>query len=170
MSNDILNRRLFWLIIYLIHIYKYEDLYQSCFTKLLSKISVYRNTKEISVIPANRDLCELDAKEGDKIEIRLKTLDMFSTKVATINCQEDKHIYYVGPTMLLKCWETLSFKLLPYFTILFLAIKPLVNSESYDWFCSSMIVMTALSLIILQFGMAIPAVQKKLFKVEKIDK
>lgn len=140
------------------------------FIKLLSKISVYRNTKEISVIPANRDLCELEVKEGDKIEIRLKSLDLFSTKVATINCQEDKYIYYVGPTMLLKGWEILSFKFLPYFTILFLAIKPLANSESYDWFCTGMIVVSALSLIILQLGMAIPAMQKKLFKVEKIDK
>ena len=134
--------------------------------KTLTRILVFKNSESIMDCPIKKDYCEFDAKEGDQIVIKLKSLDTFTLTIASFVYHEGKDTFYVGPTMVCKSWELANYRIFPYFCLLFLTFRVAIESDTYERFCASMIVLTALSLMCLQFCILIPFMQKRLFKLE----
>ena len=114
------------------------------------------------------DWYEIEAKKGDLIVVKLKSFGNIASKVANFVCENENDTIYVNPTKVYKEWEFLNFKIFPYFSLLFIVLKAAVVSELYEWFCTSMIVLTALSLVCFQFCQLIPGMLVKLFKVDVI--
>lgn len=135
------------------------------FEKILTKIVVFKNGQEIIVCPAKKDYCELDAKEGDQIVIKLNSINTFVLTVASFTYHEGNDVFYISPTKAYKIWELLNFKIFPYLSLLFLAFTVVIESDMYKWFCIGMIVLTALSFICLQTCMMTSFMEKKWFKL-----
>lgn len=134
------------------------------FTNLFTKIVVFRNANEMAVCPMKKNYCEFDAKEGDKIEIRLR----YSLTLASFVCCEGKDTYYFGPTAFCRRWELLNFKIFPYLCLLLFVFQPIVKSEVYDWVCAGMVALTALSLICFQsFGLNVSRM-KRLYRLDAL--
>lgn len=138
------------------------------FNKNFSKVILYKNSQEILLCPIKEGLYEIEAKKSDLIVVKLKSFGNISSKIADFVCDNENDTIYVNPTKRCKEWEFLNFKIFPYFSLLFLVLKPTVMSEVYEWFCTSIIVLTALSLICFQFYTLIPAMSVKLFKIDKL--
>ena len=87
------------------------------FENMLARVVVFKNARPIIVCPIQKDFCEMDAKEGDRIEIKLNALGMISQTLASFTYQEDKDTIYIQPTLLCKRWEVASYRVLPYFNV-----------------------------------------------------
>ena len=140
------------------------------FNKIFSRIIILKNSQEIIVCSSIKDYYEIDAKKGDRIVVKLKAFSTFTSQIANFVCNDEYDTYYICPTIVLRGWELLNFKVLPYFSLLFLVLKISIMSELYIFFCTGMILLTALSLMSLQFCMLIPALQVKLFKLYGWDR
>lgn len=114
--------------------------------KIFTKIEVFKNEQKIMLSPIGKDYCVLDAKEGDQIVIRLKYL-MGMYTIASFVYHEGLDTFYVSTTKKYKIWMLVNC-ILAYLNIFLVGIKSAVNSEVYDWFCTVMVVLMALSLII----------------------
>lgn len=134
------------------------------FNCILAKITVYKNAQEMAVCSTGKDYCEFDAKEGDDIVLKLTTVGTFVPTVVNFTCPKSNTIYF-GPTMACRIWEIFNFKVFPYLSLLFLVLKSTITSNAYDWFCTCMIVLTALSLICFQICIKIPFMWKKIFRL-----
>lgn len=133
------------------------------FTNLLTRIVVSRNGQEVADCHADKDYCEYEAKKGDRIVVSLRNVT-----VAQFVCEGDNDTYYISPTMACKRWELASFKILPYLTLIFLALRGSVESAAYEWFCIGMLLVTVLSLICLRAFPFRPFMWERLFRIEKL--
>ena len=110
------------------------------FDNMLTSIVVFKNGQPAIACPIQKDFCEMDAKEGDRIEIKLIAHGMISQRLAAFTYQEDKDTIYIQPTLLCKRWEVASYRVLPYFSLFFVVLhqrKLLPNrpSSSRDKVC-----------------------------------
>jgi hypothetical protein len=131
------------------------------FENMLARVVVFKNARPIIVCPIQKDFCEMDAKEGDRIEIKLKALGMQT--LASFTYQEGKDTVYIWPTLLCKRWEVASYRVLPYFSLLFVVLQAVIKSVAYGWFCAGILVLTALSLMCLEVCKSIPSMRSRLF-------
>lgn len=138
------------------------------FDKTFTEITMFRNGQHVIDCPLNGDCCECDAEEGDQITIKFRFLDTSTLTIASFSYHNDNDIIYVSPTMMYRRWELVCFKILPYFSILFLVLKPAIKSDKYEWFCTSMIILTALLLICFQLSTFVPSIRNKFFKLESL--
>lgn len=133
------------------------------FDNMLTSIVVFKNGQPAITCPIQKDFCEMDAKEGDRIEVKLIALGMIAQRLAAFTYQEGKDTIYIHPTLLCKRWEVASYRVLPYFSLLFVVLQAVIKSVAYGWFCAGILVLTALSLIGLEVCKSIPSMRSRLF-------
>ena len=133
--------------------------------KSFMRIVVYRNAQRVAVCPSDDDCCVIGAKDGDKIEVRLKYHLPPMVTVASFVYREGADTYYISPTRMYKTWSWLTFGVLPYLSLFFLALEAAVDNGAYDWFCTGMVVFTALSLILFLQSPLLPFLWKRMFKL-----
>ena len=133
------------------------------FDNMLTSIVVFKNGHPAIACPIQKDFCEMDAKEGDRIEVKLIALGMISQRLAAFTYQEGKDTVYIWPTLLCKRWEVASYRVLPYFSLLFVVLQAVIKSVAYGWFCAGILVLTALSLMCLEVCKSIPSMRSRLF-------
>lgn len=104
------------------------------FNKIFSRIIILKNSQEIIVCSSIKDYYEIDAKKGDRIVVKLKAFSTFTSQIANFVCNDEYDTYYICPTIVLRGWELLNFKVLPYFSLLFLVLKISIMSELYIFF------------------------------------
>ena len=75
------------------------------FDNMLTSIVVFKNGHPAIACPIQKDFCEMDAKEGDRIEVKLIAHGMISQRFAAFTYQEGKDTVYLRPTMMCKRWE-----------------------------------------------------------------
>lgn len=136
------------------------------FDKSFARIIILKNSKEKRVYPSGDDYCVIGADDGDKIEVKLKYYLPPMVTIASFVYREGVDTYYIGPTMMHKTWAWLTFGVFPYFCLFFLALKAAIGNEAYDWFCTGMVVLTALSLILFLQSPFIPYLRKRMFKLD----
>ena len=136
------------------------------FDKALTRIVVYKNGQKAAVSTMEGDCCEVSAKEGDKILVKLGFLDTSMLTIASFACHGEHEIYYVSPTAMYRRWEVANYKLLPSFCALFFLLKIGLRSDTLEWLFVGMIFLTVLSLISLQLCSLIPVVRKRMFQIE----
>lgn len=133
------------------------------FENMLARVVVFKNARPIIICPIQKDFCEMDAKEGDRIEIKLKALGMISQTLASFTYQEDKDTIYIQPTLLCKRWEVASYRVLPYFSLLLLVLQSVTTSAACKWLCAGFLVLTALSWLSFQGCKSNPSMRSRLF-------
>lgn len=133
------------------------------FDNMLTSIVVFKNGQPAIACPIQKDFCEMDAKEGDRIEIKLIAHGMISQRLAAFTYQEDKDTIYIQPTLLCKRWEVASYRVLPYLSLFFVVLQAVIKSVAYGWFCAGILVLTALSLMGLEVCKSIPSMRSRLF-------
>lgn len=133
------------------------------FENMLTSIVVFKNGQPAIACSVQKDFCEMDAKEGDRIEVKLIALGMISQRLAAFTYQEGKDTVYIRPTMLCKRWEMANYRVLPYFSLLFVVLQAVIKSVAYGWFCAGILVLTALSLMGLEVCKSIPSMRSRLF-------
>lgn len=135
------------------------------FEKRTSKIVVFKNTHTIGDFPTHFDHLELDAQEGDKIEIRMNSFGMPDTTIASFVFTREHGTYYICPNTMYSRWEIANYRYLPYLCLLSLAFRYVIEVEWYDYFCACLFLITPLSLMSFQICMAIPSIVKRFFKL-----
>lgn len=138
------------------------------FDKSFTRIAVFRNAQEVAVCSNQKDYCVFEAKGGDRIVVKLKFLNASALTIASWVLDKGDETFYVSPTRMYRKWELANYKILPYFSLLFLAFRPVVESDGYGWFCAGMVVLTALSLMVFLSCVLNSGVRKKLFRCEKV--
>jgi len=133
------------------------------FENMLTSIVVFKNGQPAIACSVQKDFCEIDAKEGDRIEVKLIALGMISQRLAAFTYQEGKDTVYIRPTMLCRRWEIANYRVLPYFSLLFVVLQAVIKSVAYGWFCAGILVLTALSLMGLEVCKSIPSMRSRLF-------
>ena len=133
------------------------------FENMLASVVIFKNARPIIACPIQKDFCEMDAKEGDHIEVKLIALGMISQRLVSFNFQEGKDTVYIRPTMLCKRWEMANYRVLPYFSLFFFVLQAVIKSVAYGWFCAGILVLTALSLMCLEVCKSIPSMRSRLF-------
>ena len=133
------------------------------FENMLASVVVFKNARPIIICPIQKDFCEMDAKEGDRIEIKLKALGMISQTLASFTYQEDKDTVYIRPTMLCKRWEMANYRVLPYLSLLLLVLQSVTTSAACKWLCTGVLVLTALSLLSFQGCKSNPSMRSSMF-------
>lgn len=133
-----------------------------------SRLAVYRNGQEISACQKSKDFCDIDARDGDLIKVNLKFFGGAELTAASFVCHGEGDVFYVSLAGVFKRWEALNYKFLPFLCLFFLVLRAAINTAAYDWFCTGMIVMLALSLMCYGFVMLMPSYRKRMFKLEKI--
>ncbi len=128
-----------------------------------SKIIISENGNEVLKCSTANDICELNLEEDAQVVISLKFWGSLRMRLATFSYTQGREVLYIGPTSLCQVWEFLNFKLFPFLCILLLALKVSINSPLYSWFCTGLIVLTAVSLFTLQIVKFIPPIRRKLF-------
>lgn len=136
------------------------------FDKAFSRILIIKNADKAIVSHFKKDYCEIKAEDGDRIVIKLGFLDTSKLTVGSFVYHKGIDIAYVSPTTMCKIWEFANFKLLPYLCLLLFVFKVVIESDTYEWFCTCMIVLTALSLICFMFCTIIPYVRNQMYKLE----
>lgn len=131
------------------------------FENMLARVVVFKNARPIIVCPIQKDFCEMDAKEGDHIEIKLKALGMIS--LASFTYQEGKDTIYIHPTLLCKRWEMANYRVLPYLSLLLLVLQSVTTSAACKWLCAGFLVLTALSWLSFQGCKSNPSMRSRLF-------
>ena len=133
------------------------------FDNMLTSIVVFKNGHPAIACPIQKDFCEMDAKEGDRIEVKLIAHGMISQRLAAFTYQEGKDTVYIRPTILCKRWEMANYRVLPYFSLFFVVLQAVIKSVAYGWFCAGILVLTALSLMGLEVCKSIPSMRSRLF-------
>ena len=133
------------------------------FENMLASVVIFKNARPIVACPIQKDFCEMDAKEGDHIEVKLIALGMILRRLAAFTYQEGKDTVYIRPTMLCKRWEVANYRVLPYFSLLFVVLQAVIKSVAYGWFCAGILVLTALSLMCFEVCKSIPSMRSRLF-------
>jgi hypothetical protein len=133
------------------------------FENMLANVVIFKNARPIIACPIQKDFCEMDAKEGDHIEVKLIALGMILRRLAAFTYQEGKDTVYIRPTMLCKWWERANYQVLPYFSLLFVVLQAVIKSVAYGWFCAGILVLTALSLMCLEVCKSIPSMRSRFF-------
>lgn len=136
------------------------------FDSNVAKLFILKNGKERIICPEkSNDYIELEPNLGDEISVFLKSFDTTKQKVCTFVYDREYHTCYISPTTYWKMWEVANYKILPYFSMFFLILKPAIQSTCFDGFCAGMVVITALSLFLYKVCKLIPFVQKLMYKV-----
>ncbi len=133
------------------------------FENMLARVVVFKNARPIIVCPVQKDFCEIDAKEGDRIEVKLIALGMISQRLVSFNFQEGKDTVYIRPTMLCKRWEMANYRVLPYLSLLLLVLQSVTTSAACKWLCAGVLVLTALSLLSFQGCKSNPSMRSSMF-------
>ena len=133
------------------------------FENILARVVVFKNARPIIVCPVQKDFCEIDAKEGDRIEVKLIALGMISQRLVSFNFQEGKDTVYIRPTMLCKRWEMANYRVLPYLSLLLLVLQSVTTSAACKWLCAGVLVLTALSLLSFQGCKSNPSMRSSMF-------
>jgi len=133
------------------------------FENMLARVVVFKNARPIIVCPIQKDFCEIDAKEGDRIEVKLIALGMISQRLVSFNFQEGKDTVYIRPTMLCKRWEMANYRVLPYLSLLLLVLQSVTTSAACKWLCAGVLVLTALSLLSFQGCKSNPSMRSSMF-------
>lgn len=71
---------------------------------IFTRIRVFKNGHLMVVCPKERDYCELDAMDGDRIVVKLKYVT-----VASFVYREGQDVFYISPTRMSKIWSWLNF-------------------------------------------------------------
>lgn len=133
------------------------------FENMLTSIVVFKNGQPAIACSVQKDFCEIDAKEGDRIEVKLIALGMISQRLAAFTYQEDKDTVYIRPTMLYKRWEMANYRVLPYLSLLLLVLQSVTTSAACKWLCAGVLVLTALSLLSFQGCKSNPSMRSSMF-------
>lgn len=133
------------------------------FENMLTSIVVFKNGQLAIACPIQKDFCEMDAKEGDRIEVKLIALGMISQRLVSFNFQEGKDTVYIRPTMLCKRWEMANYRVLPYLSLLLLVLQSVTTSAACKWLCAGVLVLTALSLLSFPACKSNPSMRSRLF-------
>lgn len=133
------------------------------FENMLTSIVVFKNGQLAIACSVQKDFCEIDAKEGDRIEVKLIALGMISQRLVSFNFQEGKDTVYIRPTMLCKRWEMANYRVLPYLSLLFLVLQSVTTSAACKWLCTGVLVLTALSLLSFQGCKSNPSMRSSMF-------
>ena len=133
------------------------------FENMLANVVIFKNARPIIVCPVQKDFCEIDAKEGDRIEVKLIALGMISQRLVSFNFQEGKDTVYIRPTMLCKRWEMANYRVLPYLSLLLLVLQSVTTSAACKWLCAGVLVLTALSLLSFQGCKSNPSMRSSMF-------
>ncbi len=128
---------------------------------VFTRVRVLKNGQLIAVCPIGKDYCVLDAKGGDRIEIKLKYIT-----VASVVYHDGQDTLCVGHTKLHKIWEWLDFFVFPYSTLALFVFKDRAGSDAYDWLCTGMLVLTVLSLLVHQSCVLNPRLKDRMFKTD----
>lgn len=134
--------------------------------KLLSRILVYKNDNKYET--HTTDILTLDAKEGDNILIKSKSLDFLSATIATFVCESKDDILYIYPTILSKIWNAVNYIILPYSCLFLESLRLVITSETFKWFCVFMIALTALSVVCQKLSMHILFLRKRMYVLSRI--
>lgn len=110
---------------------------------IFTRIRVFKNGHLMVVCPKERDYCELDAMDGDRIEVKLKYVT-----VASFVYREGQDVFYISPTRMSKIWSWLNFFIFPYLTLVLFVFKAMIVSDAYGLLCTGMLVLTVLSLML----------------------
>lgn len=129
----------------------------------LSKIIILKNGQHATTYSPNEGVYELDAKEGDSISIKLRSLDFFSPTIYTFRYNANHNILYLKPSNIYNIWDLYTCIILPYVCLFLLALKSIFTTEIYSYFCAGIITMTALSLICLKTIDYIPYIRRNIF-------
>lgn len=138
------------------------------FDKIFTRIIVFKNTEKILSCPMKQDYCEFEAKEGERIIVKLKYPDSFTFTIASIDCNGNNDTFYISPTRLFKNWSLVNYMILPGFCFLFYVLQKTTVSDVYSCFFTGLMVLWALLLICMGFGLYIPFMHKKMFKLIKL--
>ena len=133
------------------------------FENMLTCIVVFKNGQPAIACPARKDFCEMDAKEGDRIEVKLIALGMIAQRLSAFTYQEGKDTVYIRPTMLYKRWEMANYRVLPYLSLLLLVLQSVTTSGACKWLCAGFLVLTALSWLSFQGCKSNPSMRSRLF-------
>ena len=133
------------------------------FENMLTSIVVFKNGQLAIACSVQKDFCEIDAKEGDRIEVKLIALGMISQRLVSFNFQEGKDTVYIRPTMLCKRWEMANYRALPYLSLLLLVLQSVTTSAACKWLCAGVLVLTALSLLSFQGCKSNPSMRSSMF-------
>ena len=133
------------------------------FENMLTSVVIFKNARPIIICPIQKDFCEMDAKEGDRIEVKLIALGMISQRLVSFNFQEGKDTVYIRPTMLCKRWEMANYRVLPYLSLLLLVLQSVTTSAACKWLCAGVLVLTALSLLSFQGCKSNPSMRSSMF-------
>ena len=109
---------------------------------IFTRIRVFKNGHLMVVCPKERDYCELDAMDGDRIVVKLNYVI-----IASFVYRDGQDIFYISPTRMSKLWSWLNFSVLPYLTLVLFVINAMIVSDAYDFLCIGMLVLTVLSLM-----------------------
>ena len=110
---------------------------------IFTRIRVFKNGHLMVVCPKERDYCELDAMDGDRIVVKLKYVT-----VASFVYREGQDVFYISPTRMSKIWSWLNFFIFPYLTLVLFVFKAMIVSDAYGLLCTGMLVLTVLSLML----------------------
>ena len=133
------------------------------FENMLTSIVVFKNGQLAIACSVQKDFCEIDAKEGDRIEIKLIAHGMISQRLAAFTYQEGKDTVYIRPTRLCKRWEMANYRVLPYLSLLLLVLQSVTTSAACKWLCAGVLVLTALSWLSFQGCKSNPSMRSRLF-------
>ncbi|WP_315570968.1 hypothetical protein [Alloprevotella tannerae] len=133
------------------------------FDNMLTSIVVFKNGQPAIACPIQKDFCEMDAKEGDRIEVKLIALGMIAQRLAAFTYQEGKDTVYIRPTILCKRWEMANYRVLPYLSLLLLVLQSVTTSAACKWLCAGFLVLTALSWLSFQGCKSNPSMRSRLF-------
>lgn len=139
------------------------------FDKIITKIVISKNKKEIMICPIKQDYCTFDAKEGDQIVIKLRFLGGLTLPIASFNCHKTDNTFYISPTSLFKRWILVNYMIFPgIYLLLYVIQKAMIGLNLYNWFYTSIVAMWALSLICMGFCQYVKFMRQRMFKLEKI--
>lgn len=110
---------------------------------IFTRIRMFKNEHLMVVCPKERDYFELYAKDGDRIEVKLKYVT-----VASFVYREGQDVFYISPTRMSKIWSWLNFFIFPYLTLVLFVFKAMIVSDAYGLLCTGMLVLTVLSLML----------------------
>lgn len=136
------------------------------FERKKAEVVIAKNGQEIITLPKDAYGCDVDAEEGDTIDVKLKYTYRSVLPLATFAYRKGNDTYYVHPSAMYSKWMNATYKIPPFLCIILYAIQPLIQSEGYKWACIGMLVLTVVSFLGLQYSRTSPNVQGKLFKLD----
>ncbi len=134
--------------------------------KIFTKIVVFKNGEQVAVCPMRDNYCEIDAKEGDKIVVGLKSIGNTGQVLASFVYHNGNDVLLICPTDLCRKWETANFMVLPVLCMLFFILAKAIESDACEWLFTGTFVLTVLSIICIQSCPFYPSLQNKMFRFD----